>query len=621
MKQPKPVCVDFETHGIEGRPAYPPVPVGVSIKHPGKKAHYYAWGHPSGNNCCWSDSKAALEAVWAKPLLFQNGKFDLDVAEVHFGLPIPAWDQVHDTMFLLFLDDPHQAELGLKPSATRLLNLPPEEQDAVGAWLIANQPIPDVKISLSKQSPHYFGRYIAYAPGDLVGKYCNGDVERTEQLFNLLWPRTQDRQMLGAYDRERQLMPILLQMERQGLQVDLRRLREDVLTYQAWLDKLSLWVIQSLRADPTVNLDSGEQLVAAMVAAKKADPDLIPRTPTGKFQTNKAALLLGVTDPVLLAVLTYRTQLHTCLQTFMAPWLRTAEASGGLIFTNWNQVKGDVGTRTGRLSSHPNFQNIPKEFQPIFAHEQKGLPACPFKDLPPLPRVRSYIVPFKGEVLCGRDFSSQELRVLAHMVGGGLAEAYIKDPTTDLHQFAADLITTTTGRVITRKIAKNIAFSILYGSGLGKLAMGLGCSVDEAKTFRNAYLEAFPGIKGLQNDLKARAKTNLPIKTFGGREYFCEEPRLVDGRIRQFDYKMTNYLIQGSSADLTKDAVIRFDSVRKMSKILLSVHDEILISVPKKHAAAEMKILKDCMNNCGLDVPMRCDGETGTNWAEMKECE
>src|SRR3546814_8914883 len=121
---------------------------------------------------------------------------------------IPACDQIHASQVLLFLDEPQQTEFGLKPSAERLFGIPPEEQDAVGEWLIANQPIPGVKISKSKQSEHYFGRYIAYAPASIVGTYANGDVDRTEDLFRLLWPKTQERGMLHAYDRERRIMPI-----------------------------------------------------------------------------------------------------------------------------------------------------------------------------------------------------------------------------------------------------------------------------------------------------------------------------------------------------------------------------------------------------------------------------
>ncbi len=430
MNVPNPVTVDFETLGIAGRPDYPPVPVGVSIKHANKKAKYYAWGHPTENNCCISEAIAALQKVWGHRdgLVFQNGKFDVDVANVHLDLPIPHWSKIHDTMFLLFLDDPHQSELGLKPSADRLLGMPAEEQDAVGEWLIANQPITNVKISLSKGSDHYFGRYIAYAPGGLVGKYADGDVVRTQMLFDMLYKKTIDRGMVEAYDRERQLMPILLEMERQGLPVNLKQLRNDVYLYNIWRDKITAWIIKTIDAPADINLNSGAQLIDAMIASGKADPDLIPRTPTGKYQTSKEALLLGVTDKTLLAVLKYRTQLDTCLNTFMQPWLNTAEKSNGLIFTTWNQTKmmkgdGQAGTRTGRLSSTPNFQNIPKEFSAIFAHEDpknKKLPKSPFKDIPQLPKIRSYIIPFKNEVLIDRDYSQQEPRILAHFDGGAL---------------------------------------------------------------------------------------------------------------------------------------------------------------------------------------------------------
>lgn len=629
MKQPKPVTVDFETFGIEGRPKYPPMPVGVSIKYPGKKAKYYAFGHPTNNNCCWSDAEEALKKAWSHKdgVTFQNGKFDVDVAEVHFNLPIPSWDRIHDTMFLLFLDDPHQLELGLKPSSERLLGMPPEEQDAVGEWLIAAQPVPGVKISKSKSSPHYFGKYIAYAPGDLVGEYANGDVDRTDGIFNLLWKKTADRQMLGAYDRERRLMPILLEMERQGLPVDLKRLRQDVTTYNAWKVQIDAWLIKTLKAGADINLDSGEQLVAAMVASGKADPNLIPRTPTGKFQTNKDALLLGVTDKVLLAVLKYRTQLNTCLNTFMKPWLATAEASGGLIFTTWNQIKapsGDssVGTRTGRLSSTPNFQNIPKEFLAIFFHEAptKKLPKCPFKGLPPLPKVRSYIIPFQGEIFIDRDYSQQEPRILAHFDGGSLMDKYIADPWIDFHDYAkAEL--EKMGKFYERKPVKNTNLGLIYGMGVGKLALKNDMTVEESGELKKAILLLYPGLKDMYRDMKVRAKTGQPIRTWGGREYYCEEPRLVQGRIREFDYKLVNVLIQGSAADCTKEAIISYHAVKAPSaKIILNVHDQLTVSVPKKIYKAEMEVLRVCMESVKFDVPILSEGAiSSTNWDELQD--
>ena len=630
MKQPKPVTVDFETFGIEGRPKYPPMPVGVSIKYPGKKSKYFAWGHPTGNNCCWSDGAAELKKAYAHKdgVLFQNGKFDVDVAEVHFGLPIPAWDKIHDTMFLLFLDDPHQMELGLKPSATRLLGLPADEQDAVGEWLIANQPVKGVKISKSKSSEHYFGRYIAYAPGDLVGKYANGDVDRTEAIFNMLWKKTVDRGMLVSYDRERKLMPILLEMERQGLQMDHKRLADDVAMYNEWRAKIDAWIIKTLKADADINLDSGAQLVDAMVNAGKADPDLLPKTPTGKFQTNKEALLQGVTDKVLLAVLKYRTQLNTCLNTFMQPWLATANASGGLIFTTWNQIKspsGDhnVGTRTGRLSSTPNFQNIPKEFAAIFHHEAptKKLPKSPFKEvLPPLPKVRSYITPFKGEVFIDRDYSQQEPRILAHFDGGALMDKYVENPWIDFHDYAkAEL--EKMGKFYDRKPVKNTNLGLIYGMGVGKLAERNGMTVEESSELKKAILMLYPGLKQMYSDMKLRARNKEPIRTWGGREYYCEEPKLIDGRIREFDYKLVNVLIQGSAADCTKEAIIRYHAEKHAdAKIVLNVHDQVTVSAPKKILKPEMEVLRKCMESVEFDVSILSEGAiSSTNWDELQD--
>lgn len=632
MRQPKPTAIDFETFGIEGRPKYPPMPVGVSIKRYGRKAHYYAFGHPVENNCCWSEAKAALiEAYQCKDgVLFQNGKFDVDVAEEWFGLSAPEWDKIHDTMFLLFLDDPHQKELGLKPAAARLLDWPAEEQDAVGGWLTTNQPVPGTKISKSLSSGHYFGRYIAFAPGKLVGKYANGDVDRTAALFKLLWKKTADRDMLVPYDRERRLMPILLEMERQGVPVDLARLRHDVKMYDAWRQRIDAWLIEKLQCAPDINFNSGQQLFNAMLDAGLVDEDKAPLTPTGKYQTNKDALLVAINDKQLLAVLKYRTQLNTCLNTFMAPWLHTAEQSDGLIFTHWNQVRApkgadNAGTRTGRLSSTPNFQNIPNEFKPIFKRDttnrkvRRNLLPPPFDDLPPLPKVRSYVVPFKGEVLIDRDYSQQEPRILGHFDGGALMDKYLEDPWVDFHDYAKEELAKM-GKHYDRKPVKNTNLGLIYGMGVGKLAERNEMSVEESGELKKAILQLYPGLKEMYRDMKMRAANNLPIRTWGGREYYCEEPKLIAGRLRHFDYKLVNVLIQGSAADCTKEAIIRFHAVKQNNwKIILNVHDQITVSVPSRDVKKAMAVLREAMESVEFDVPILSEGDTSsTNWDELK---
>ena len=626
---PKPVCIDFETEGILPRPEYPPKPVGVSIKACGKRAKYYAWGHPDKNNCTFEQAKAALLEAWQSPsgLLFHNAKFDLEVAEKFFGVVRHSWQVYHDTLFLLFLDDPHQRSVSLKPSAERLLGQTPDERDAVKDWLLGHQPLKDkgIKISEALGSDHYYAKYICLAPGTLVGKYANGDTERTEALFKLLWPKTRGRHMLGAYDRERELLPILLDNERQGIRVALPKLDMDVAGYRQVLDKVDAWVVDYLQAPGDINLNSGQQLVDAMLKAGKADAALLGVTPkSGKPKTDKDSLLAGVTDKVLLAVLKYRTQLKTCMQTFMEPWLATAQRSKGRIFTNWNQVLGDDGgTRTGRLSSRPNFQNIPKSFGRIFYHAVgDDLPKVPVGliDLPPLPKVRSYILPEPGHVLVDRDYSQQELRVLAHFEDGALLEAYKADPWMDVHEYVRAMVSQMTGKEFDRGLIKTANFGLIYGMGVGLLAQRAGVEVDMAKEVKDAILALLPGLKEMYQDMKRRFMDNKPIRTWGGREYYCEAPRTVEGRMMTFDYKLVNYLVQGSSADCTKDAILAYSRAQpKGHKLLLSVHDELLLSVPEKQADKGMEALRVAMEGIPFDVQMLSEGKVSiTNWADLK---
>ena len=625
MKLPKPTTIDFETFGIEERPSYPPVPTSVSIKPWGKPARHYAWGHTRDNNCTWAEAKAALVAAYENPdgILCQHAKFDIDVAEVHLGLPAPAWDRVHDTLFLIFLDDPHQTELGLKPTAERLLGAPPAERDEVVDWLVEHQPVPGVKVSRSKQSEHYAMKYLPFAPGGLVGKYANMDTTMTEQLFKLLYPKTVERGMLVAYDRERRLMPILLGMERRGIPVDLPRLQADVALYSTWQERLDDYLKRCLKA-PDANLDSGEQLMDAMAAVGKVDLTVAPRTKTGKLASNKEALLVAVSDTVLLGLLRYRAQLKTSLGTFMRAWLRMAEATGGTIHTTWNQVKapkGDdnVGARTGRLSA-TWFMNIPKEFKD--ALEGVKVPKA-LAGLPSLPNCRSYLIPGPGRVLIDRDWSQQEPRILGHFEGGALMEQYQENPWLDLHDNARDELAKA-GKVYERKPVKNTNLGLIYGMGVGKLAAKNDMTVNAAKGLKDAILLLYPGLKEMYKDMKRRMMTGEPIRTWGGREIYCEPPRIVEGKLRHFDYKMVNMLIQGSAADCAKEAIIRFDDqLKALGKeaewfLLLLVHDQLTSSAPVADGPAAMEVQRLAMESVEFDVQILSEGAVSyEHWAAL----
>ena len=624
----KPVCIDFETFAILPRPEYPPKPVGVSIKYPGKRPQYFAWGHPTKNNCNEQRAIEALKEAWSWPggLLFHNAKFDLDVAQTHLSLPMPDWSDIHDTMLLLFLDNPHADKLALKPSAERILGMPPTEQTAVRDWLINAQPIDGQRITKTN-----FGAYIAYAPGDLVGMYADGDVIRTARLLDKLMPTIKKRKMIAAYDRERQLIPILIDMERQGVRVDLARLEHDVRMYDLALISIDKWIRRKLGVSNEFNIGSGQHLVHALIVAGLIDQDKLGLAPSSTedkvvWKSDKDSLNAAMREPVISAMLQYRSQLGTCLETFMRPWLTTALRSGGLIYTQWIQIRGgEAGARTGRFSSSPNFQNIPQTFKPIWKHDESDkvkaakLPRCPIS-LPPLPLVRSYIIPYEpGYVLLDRDYSQQELRILAHFEDGPLLDAYRRDNWLDVHDHARTLINGMLGKNFERKPIKNTGFGLIYGMGIGKLAASSGITVEQAREVKDAYLKIFPGLRALNHLMKSRANDSLPIRTWGGREYHVEPPKIIDGWTQTYEYKMLNVLIQGSAADCTKEALIQYSELKSLGvRLLLSVHDEIVISAPKKLMDQAMRELKQAMECVKFDVPMLSEGTISeTNWGAM----
>ncbi len=629
-----PTVLDFETLPILTRPRYPPVPVSFSLQLPTWRApKFYAWGHRTGgNNCTQEDAFRLLRGAYkdlteANPLLCHNAKFDMDVAEEHARLAVPDWRLFHDTMFLLFLDDPHQRALGLKPSAERLLGMPPEEQDAVKEWILSHKKqleaeFPEITEVYGGIKPSTAGAFIAYAPGSLVEPYANGDVIRTKKLFTKLYDNILERGMGEAYDRERRLLPILLRNEREGIRVDVPALERDQVIYEKAQATTDAWLRKALRA-PGLDLDSDADMAAAL---KKADAvTQWTQTATGRDSVSRKNLKLShFKDRKVAAAYGYRQKCATNLETFIRPWL--GFVSDDILRTTWNQVrqmkgKDAGGTRSGRPSTdNPNFLNMPKAVED---DEDKGfIMPTHIAGLPELPWVRSYILPDrKGHVVGRRDFNQQELRVLAHFEDGVLMQAYLNNPHLDVHDFLQKQIIELLGIDVGRRSTKNLNFGYIYGQGVGTLAEAMDRSVEEVKQFRAAQMRVLPGLKGISDQLKALAKNGEPLHTWGGREYYCEPPMFVKkfGKMMTFEYKMINYLVQPSAADITKESIIRYDEARKEGRFMLSVYDENDISVPKKALKEEMLIMRECMLGIELDVPLISDGEWGPNLGDLTE--
>lgn len=624
-KTPDLTYVDFETKGIEKRPAYPPEPVGVSILEPGSEPVYHSWGHPTNNNTTKAKGRAALAKVWLDPrrvLCFHHAKFDIDVGETYLDLALPEPERMEDTGILGFLALPRAYSHRLKDLARALLNIPADERDELKRWVLTN-----CKEQLGRKTKGWEA-YMWMAPGDLVGRYGRADVVMTKKLRAHFEQTARD--MSVAYLRERCLVRVILQMERLGVPVDVPALRRDVPTYRALMEKIDVWVRKRLKASPDLNVDADQDLADALARAGKVADDGWVLTPKGQRSVAADALEDMLTDKQLLSALTYRGTLATCLGTFMEPYLISGEKHEGIAYVEWNQFKEKgLGTKSGRLSSSPNFQNIPTELDKILLIIDTIIAA--FKRLKtidgklPLPMVRRYIAAHRGEIIFGRDYNSQEYRFFAHYENGALCDEYIADPWMDIHQKVTDMVNAATGRGLSRRLGKTLNFGVLYGQGIAKLARSLGISYDEAKALLMLYFKLVPGIKKLREMMDDRERNDEPIWTIGGRRYFCEPAfwSKAEGRLKRYAYRLVNLLMQAGSADQTKAAMIEYYTQhRKHGRLIMQVHDELVGVCPIGREREELARLKLAMEvnpiSQIVNVPMLSEGYYGPNFFDTK---
>lgn len=644
-----PVTIDFESKKIERRPAYPPQPVGVAIVEPGRKGRYLAWGHPSGNNCTKRDAQRALQVAWrnAGGVCFHNGKFDVEVALDGMGLDLPPEEKVHDTSFLAFLTNPDRQNLKLEQVAIAELGVRSWKTgpgDALRDWILKN-------VKGAQKSD--WNAYISEAPAELAAARAIGDAEAAARLFEKLSKSVKKRGMWDAYRREQRLLPALLESERRGIRVNLQKMERDLALYEFLLEKTDRLIRKILRS-PDLDVDKRERMADALDKAGFIEQWQV--SASGKRLTNKKVIQSTIKESKrgFIGLLAYRSALATSVRTFMRPWTLQARESGGYIYTQWNQVRSDwggdpSGARTGRLSSSPNWQNIPIYTRSVlilpkllesgymrqimdeetrrkfpwawrlsFVVSMADKSTREFKHACPLPMMKGYVLPYeKDHVLIERDYSQQEFRILAHYEDGQLLARYAADPRLDVHDAARDLIAEMTGTVLDRRPVKDVGFSLIYGMGTAELARKIETDEKGAKELKGMYLRAMPGLKDLQNAIKMKVASKEPIITWGGRQYFCEPPSYSKKfkRWMTYEYKLINRLIQGSAADCTKEGTARYHELPTIKKrgglFLMTVHDSTVNSAPKKCWQQADSALKTCMESVEFDVPMLTDGKVG----------
>ncbi len=409
---------------------------------------------------------------------------------------------------------------------------------------------------------------------------------------------TRDGQLTLLKEMEIPLAYVLYDMEKTGFLVDWDALEQYGKRVSEQIDRLMKSIYDLVGYE--FNLNSPKQLGEALfvklgLPAKK-------KTKSG-FSTSAEVLEeLKNQHPAVEQLLEYR-QLAKLKSTYV-DGLMAVRGEDGRVRTTFHQAE----TRTGRISSsEPNLQNIP-------VRRENGR------------ELRRFFIASKGNVLCDADYSQIELRVLAHMA----------DDTAMIETFASggDIHTSTAAKVfgmppelitpLMRSRAKAVNFGIVYGIGPYSLSNDLNISFKEAKDYINGYMATYSGVANYMTHVVEQAKENGYASTLMGRRRYLPELKASNAITRGFGERVArNMPVQGTSADIIKIAMIRvFHALKEkglQAKLILQVHDELIVESPEKEKDTVLAILKEEMEKAvSLKVPMEVDAHIGETWFDAK---
>ncbi len=450
-----------------------------------------------------------------------------------------------------------------------------------------------------------------YAFWDLLEEVTNKGRPRTRRadeplqvaahlldVHTRLASRLDEDGMTDLYRRiELPLIPVLHLMERTGIRVDVERLRAYSEELAGALER-SEKRIQELAGEP-VNPSSPKQL--QKVLFDKLKLRVVKKTKTGPSTDQSVLEVLAAEHPLPGEILAYRS-IAKLKNTYVDPLPELVDPETSRIHTSFNQTV----TSTGRLSSSdPNLQNIP-------VREEEGR------------RIRRAFVAAPGYLLLSADYSQIELRLLAHFCGDEtLLGAF--ESGLDVHAAtAAELFGVPVGLVTPqmRRSAKAINFGILYGMGAFRLARDLRIPRKEAQRHIDRYFERYGRVRAYLDETLESGRKKGYVSTLFNRRRYLPDLNASNRTARQAAERMAiNMPIQGSAADIIKLAMIKtqeqLDREGSSARLLLQVHDELVLEVPERELDRTAELVKESMENV---VELKCrlvvDIGHGTNWAE-----
>ena len=398
---------------------------------------------------------------------------------------------------------------------------------------------------------------------------------------------------------EMPLVPVLAEMQYNGMLVDEQELKDFGNTLKEQLDVLTKNIYELCGEE--FNINSHQQL--GKILFEKLKLPVYKKTKNGYTTDVDVLEKLKGQHPVIEKILEYRTltKLNSTYVEGLIPYINPETKK---LHSSFHQTI----TATGRISStDPNLQNIP-------TRAELGK------------QIRKAFKPAEGNVYIDADYSQIELRVLAH-ISQDENMIYAFKHGEDIHKQAASKVFGVPIEEVTkeqRSSAKAVNFGIVYGISDFGLANQIGVSNKEAKEYINQYLEKYSGIKHFMDDIVESAKAKGYVETLFGRRRYIPEIKSNNYMVRQFGNRVAmNTPIQGTAADIMKIAMINVNKALKEQKIngkiVLQIHDELLLEVSKEQKEQAKQILKECMENAmKLSVPLEVELSEGTSWYEVK---
>jgi DNA polymerase-1 len=580
LESQKTWAFDTETDGLDPLEAGM---VGFSVAWEDHRAVFVRLPDERAACQAWLELLRPLLCDPSRTLIGHNLKFDLQVMA---GYGLYPQGSLRDTMLAHYLLDP-DGKHGL---------------DILSEQYLYYRPIPieeliGTKESKGNKTPQKNMRDV---PNDVLAVYAAEDADITRLLYAILEP---ELEKLGQKDLfvnvECRLVPVLAAMEREGIRLDIKVLREFSASLEGDLQRLEKSIHQ-LAGQP-FNIASPKQLGEILFEKLRLDPKA-KKTKTGQYKTDEEVLsALEFQSPIVAQVLEYREALKLrstyaeALPELIRPW-------SGRIHTSYHQHV----TATGRLSSqNPNLQNIPirtpkgREIRKAFVAREE-----------------------EGWVLLSADYSQIELRLMAHMS---------RDPQM-LEDFGSglDIHAATAARVYRippdrvtpemRRKAKMVNFGIIYGISAFGLSQRLGVGRGEAADLIKQYFGIYPGVQAYMQECVAEARSKGYAETLMGRRRYLRDLQSNNAAVRAFaERNAINAPIQGSAADLIKVAMIRLDQGLRdqglRSKLLLQVHDELVLDqAPGEEAVLADLVRREMTGAAQLLVPLVVDLGRGPDW-------